>query len=270
MEAEAITNNQVTHCETEAGQHLIQQGHKLVKKGEELLDKAKHLNEEGEELVKEGKELIADGIRIAQEHCAELEKLRIFVNRRPFNKADGVKKKMSVDEIAHLVGHTAETANVRRLDEDGNASEPLVGEQVIKTGDQFSVTRKNVNGGSDERVNEELELLGQSLQKVRLIDGFVLYEEVPAYMSGPLKTDVVVQVPNGYPSSMIDRAGLPVGSPLIGKVKGQPQEIVQVDGKSYQLISYHPHNGGGGPAWDLSSHGFHTYLGEVMAWLEVQ
>ncbi|MBV2168815.1 MAG: hypothetical protein KUL82_08920 [Bdellovibrio sp.] len=268
-EAEIVTNKHEGHCESDAGQHLIQQGHKLQRKGEELLDKAKHLTEEGNELIKEGKELVADGDRIAREHCAELEKLHIFVNRIRFGKDKGVKKKMTVNEIAQLVGLTAETAVVRRLDEDGNASQPLHGTLDIESGEQFSVTRKNVNGGSGERVKAELDILREGRQKAQLIDGFVLYEGVPAWMSGPLKTDVIVPIPNGYPSSMIDRAGLPVGSPLIGKVKGQPQEVVQVGGKAYQLISYHPHNGGGGQPWNLSVHGFHTYLTEVIAWLEV-
>jgi hypothetical protein len=107
------------------------------------------------------------------------------------------------------------------------------------------------------------------LQVTEYCDGFVIYKNIPARLSGFLKTDVIVQVPQGYPAAMIDRAGLPVDSPLIGRVKGSPQEVIQVGGRSWRMISYHPHNGGGGLPWDLSMHGFHTYLSEVLAWLEV-
>jgi hypothetical protein len=80
---------------------------------------------------------------------------------------------------------------------------------------------------------------------------------------------VVVPVPPGYPGSLIDLAGLQVGSPFLPRVKGgqNNQGIVAADGRQWQFASYHPHNGGGGPAWDQMRHGFHTYLDQLIAWL---
>ena len=80
-------------------------------------------------------------------------------------------------------------------------------------------------------------------------------------------TDVLVSIPSGYPGGMIDGAHLPVGSPLIGRVVGNPQGQITAMDQVWQLISYHPHNGGGAPAWNPTKHGFHTYIGEIMSWL---
>lgn len=101
---------------------------------------------------------------------------------------------------------------------------------------------------------------------------FVLYRQVPTRGSGrglPAMQDVIVPVPSGYPSPYIDLAGLPVGSPFLPLVKGgnNPQGHVQVAGVQWQLASYHPHSNGGGPPWDPSTHGFHTYLDHLIAWL---
>lgn len=258
-------------CHTHAGQHLVEEGTRLQVEGHKLIDDAKHLGEDGEELVEDGKRLEAEGHRIAKEHCEELvTNLHIFVNRMRFGADKGVKNPMSVNEIAGLVGLTSETAIVRRLSHGcDDASEPLHGEQHIKAGDQFIVTRRHVNGGTEERVRGELTLLGESSQVTEVHNGFVIYKELPARLNGFFKTDVIVQIPRGYPSVMIDRAGVPAESPLVGKVKGSPQEIVSVGGRNWRMISYHPHQGGGGLPWDPAVHGFHTYLTEVVAWLEV-
>ena len=101
---------------------------------------------------------------------------------------------------------------------------------------------------------------------------FILYYDVPvlaAAIGFPFVTDVVVPVPSGYPASMIDLAGLPIASPLLSLVKGgtNSQGTAELDGRQWQLASYHPHNGGGGPPWDQTKHGFHTYLGYLVAWL---
>jgi hypothetical protein len=82
-------------------------------------------------------------------------------------------------------------------------------------------------------------------------------------------TDVLVAIPNGYPASQLDRAALPVGSPLLGRVPGQPQDVVTVEGKSWQFVSYHPHGDGGGKPWNSQKHGLHTYYTEILAWLAV-
>ena len=39
-------------------------------------------------------------------------------------------------------------------------------------------------------------------------------------------------------------------------------------GRNWTRISYHPHTGGGGPAWNKDLHGFHTYIDELLAWLD--
>lgn len=128
-----------------------------------------------------------------------------------------------------------------------------------------------------ERINEELARLAAGGQVAQLRqDGnrpVVLYRDVPTggtRFNLPTEADVVVPVPSGYPASAIDLAGLVVGSPLIARVKGggNNQGIVTVDDRNWQLASYHPHAGGGGPPWDPSKHGFHTYLDHLIAWLD--
>lgn len=126
-----------------------------------------------------------------------------------------------------------------------------------------------------ERIERELLKLKEGGQVAELLTNsraVVLYRAVPtdgARFGLPPTTDVVVPVPPGYPAAMIDLAGLPVGSPLLPKLKGgnNNQGVVSVDNRSFQLASYHPHNGGGGPPWDQTKHGFHTYLDQLIAWL---
>lgn len=126
-----------------------------------------------------------------------------------------------------------------------------------------------------ERIDRELARLRAGHQVAELIAGLrpvVLYRSVPtdgARLGLPDITDVVVPVPPGYPAAPIDLAGLPVGSPLLPRLKGgqNNQGIVTADGREWQLASYHPHNGGGGPPWDQTRHGFDTYLDHLIAWL---
>jgi hypothetical protein len=126
-----------------------------------------------------------------------------------------------------------------------------------------------------ERIERELALLREGGQPAELIvngSAVVLYRGVPTDGTNcglPTSTDVVVPVPPGYPGSMIDLAGLPMGSQLLPRLKGggNNQGIVSADGRQWQLASYHPHNGGGGPPWDQTKHGFHTYLDHLIAWL---
>jgi len=128
---------------------------------------------------------------------------------------------------------------------------------------------------SQERIDRELARLREGGQVAEFLAGdreVVLYRDVPTdgeQFGLPTTTDVIVPVPPGYPAAMIDLAGLPVGSPLLPRVKGgqNNQGIVRVDNRDWQLTSYHPHNGGGGPPWDQTRHGFHTYLDHVIAWL---
>lgn len=128
---------------------------------------------------------------------------------------------------------------------------------------------------SHDRIDRELAILRVGGQEALFIDEgrpVILYRSVPVHTSTPtmpLSTDVVVPVPAGYPGAMIDLAALPLGSPLLPLVRGgqNNQGVLTVDGRQWQLASYHPHNGGGGPAWDQTRHGFHTYFDHLLAWL---
>ena len=129
-----------------------------------------------------------------------------------------------------------------------------------------------------ERIKRELAILQEGGQMTDFITvaerGFVLYREVPTGGSRhglPSSTDAVVPVPSGYPGALIDLAGLPVGSPFLARVKGgqNSQGVLSIDGRQWQLASYHPHNGGGGPPWDQIKHGFHTYIDHLIAWLDL-
>jgi hypothetical protein len=128
---------------------------------------------------------------------------------------------------------------------------------------------------NQERIERELAVLragGQSAELIETARAVVLYRNVPtngAKYGLPNATDVVVPVPPGYPAAAIDLAGLPVGSPLLSRLKGGPnsQGTVSADGRDWQLASYHPHGGGGGPPWDQTKHGFHTYMDHLVAWL---
>jgi hypothetical protein len=128
-----------------------------------------------------------------------------------------------------------------------------------------------------ERIERELSLLrgGGQVAELMSYSGrmLVLYRNIPtsgAKFNLPGVTDVVVPVPPGYPASLIDLAGLPVGSPFLPRVRGgqNNQGILDINGQQWQLASYHPHNGGGGPPWDQLRHGFHTYIDHLIAWLD--
>ena len=128
---------------------------------------------------------------------------------------------------------------------------------------------------NNERIERELALLREGGQVAELIvesKPLVLYRDVPpdgARHQLPAQTDVIVPVPDGYAAAAIDLAGLPVGSPLLPRLKGgtNNQGILTAAARQWQLASYHPHNGGGGPPWDQMKHGFHTYLSQLIAWL---
>lgn len=129
---------------------------------------------------------------------------------------------------------------------------------------------------SRDRILRELSLLSEGNQVAELVTAdrdYVIYRNLPtagARFSLPTSTDVVVPVPAGYPAAPIDLAGLPCGSPLLPRLKGgqNNQGIVQVEGKSWQLASYHPHQNGGAGPWNQLHHGFHTYFDSLISWLE--
>lgn len=198
------------------------------------------------------------------------DKLHVFINRKKFD--EGITPTMTVDEIAHLIGMTAAIATVRR-EHGGKAGEPLQGTIEIHQADHFVVTRNQVQGGFDpieSRIAAELEKLRESGQKVDFIPHgrAVIYRDLPvASPRAPIPTTDVLVLVGGYPGGMLDLAFLPIGSPLIGRVKGAAQGFITVEGRQWQQISYHPHNGGGGPPWNPNVHGFHTYLDEILTWL---
>lgn len=127
-----------------------------------------------------------------------------------------------------------------------------------------------------ERIELELSLLRDGGQSALLIPDasrpVVLYKDVPTggeRLGLPKVTDVVVPVPGGHPAAVIDLAGLPLDSPFLVKVRGgqNSQGLVSAAGRNWQLASYHPHSGGGGPPYDPMKHGFHTYFDHLIAWL---
>lgn len=199
--------------------------------------------------------------------------LVITVNSRQFSEADGVKKEMSGLEIAKLVyPEKPDDTSVRQ--ESAVAREVPLGTRIeIKNKDSFVVTRKNVTGGfAIDRVDREVAALTKSGQRITVIETpmrAVIYHGLKVKPGGPVAaTDVLVAIPASYPGQMIDGVYLPVGSPLIGRTKGADQgQQFEADGKRWTLISYHPHNGGGGPQWNPNAHGFHTYISEVLSWL---
>ena len=129
-----------------------------------------------------------------------------------------------------------------------------------------------------ERIDRELNILREGGQDTELIlpsgqSAYVLYRNVPTggTLRGlPSSTDIVVPVPPGYPAALIDLAALPVNSPFLPLVKGgqNSQGVCSVCGRDWQLASYHPHQGGGGPPWDQMEHGFHTYFDHLISWLD--
>lgn len=198
--------------------------------------------------------------------------LRITVNLRVFTEEQGVRSQMTGVAIAALV-YSENPRETRVWLTSGAKREIGLDEEIrIESCESFDVVRKEVTGGYETaRVNREVALLGESGAKVTVLEspGAVVYHDLSVGPGLPLsQTDVLVTVPSGYPGHMLDGAYLPEGSPLLGRVKGSPQEtFVNALDRRWQLVSYHPHNGGGAESWNPTRHGFHTYLGEVLSWL---
>ena len=201
--------------------------------------------------------------------------LKIIVNNKPFTEAEGVKHQMTGLQIAALVSETPRNTEVfKLLKGGGQEAVPLDKEICIADCDQFRVIRNNVAGGFTEptRIERELDKLKQGGCRVDFIEQpfpAVVYRDVPTRPGYALlpRTDVLVIVPGGYPGQPLDGAHLPAGSPLLGRVAGAPQGVVTADGRQWQLVSYHPHNGGGAPPWNKDKHGLHTYFDEILCWI---
>lgn len=200
-------------------------------------------------------------------------KLTIIVNGRRFTEHDGVTNRMTGLAIAALAYPEAPDCTVVKWISEGDRVVSH-GETIeIQSCSEFEVTRKNVVGGYvDERVERELAILAEGNIKATYIPApinAVIYHGLRAKLDGQtLVTDVLVPIPPGYPAQYIDWVYLPEGSQLLGHLPGSPQDQrVEALGTRWQQVSYHPHNGGGGAPWNPGVHGFHTYLGEVMSWL---
>ena len=198
--------------------------------------------------------------------------LKITVNSRVFTEDDGVKSKMTGGEIAALVYPEKPQETCVRLISAGDKLIEFAEHIVIALCATFSVVRKEVTGGYEQsRINVEVGKLSDGGAKVTVVDqpSVVVYHDLSVKPGLPIDTtDVLVLIPGAYPGQMIDGAYLPQGSLLLGKVKGSPQgNTVNALGRVWQLVSYHPHANGVGPAWDPTKHGFHTYIGEIMSWL---
>lgn len=198
--------------------------------------------------------------------------LQITVNSRVFTEEQGVRPQMTGVQIAALVYPENPRETCVWLT-SGVKREVGLDEKIhIEGCETFDVVRKEVTGGYEAaRVQREVAALTASGAKVTFVDapGAVVYHELSVGPGLPVsQTDVLVIVPSGYPGHMLDGTYLPEGSPLLGRVKGQAQDtFVSALGRRWQLISYHPHNGGGAEPWNPTRHGFHTYVGEVLSWL---
>jgi hypothetical protein len=201
--------------------------------------------------------------------------LTIIVNKQTFGEADGVKERMTGQQIASLVSPQPDKTEVSRR--KGNEWIPVgLDETVeIKGCEEFCVIRTNVVGGFEPaRVQRDIASLRENGGDVTLVEAPIpcaIYHRVSTRKGYPHQneTDVLVAIPSAYPGVMLDGAYLPSGSPLLGRVEGSPQgNSIQALGRSWQLVSYHPHNGGGGPAWNKDRHGLHTYYTEILSWIQ--
>ncbi|MGH8094612.1 MAG: hypothetical protein ACREIF_14265 [Chthoniobacterales bacterium] len=199
--------------------------------------------------------------------------LTITVNHKKFTETDGVKHHMTGRQIAALVSGNPDRTEVFRLGKGEPEGVPLDKEIRVENCDEFRVIRNNVAGGFEpSRIERELKRLRDGGARADFIGqplAVVIYRDVPTRPGYRHldKTDVLVTVPGGYPGQPLDGAHLPEGSPLLGRVAGSPQGIVIVEGRRWQLVSYHPHNGGGAAPWNKDKHGLDTYFDEVLCWI---
>jgi hypothetical protein len=202
---------------------------------------------------------------------AVVAELSITVNSRKFTEHDGVQHIMTGEQIAALV-YPQNPRETRVWEVSPEKREIDLDKKIeIEGCEVFDVVRKKVDGGYEAaRVELELAKLREGGQVVTKSDNpaAVIYHDLRTRPGNNVQTtDVLVLIPGSYPGQMLDEAYLPQGSPLVGKVKGQPQGQLSALDRTWIKISYHPHNGGGGPAWNPAVHGFHTYVGELLSWL---
>ena len=201
--------------------------------------------------------------------------LTIIVNKQTFLETEGVNKRMPGRGIASPISPQPDKPEGTR--HKGKERIPVGLDETIEIRDceEFSVIRTNVVGGFEPtRIQRELGSLRDNGGKVTFVESPVpcaVYHRLPSRQGYPhlTETDVLVPIPSAYPGVMLDGAYLPTGSPLLGRVEGSPQgNTIQALGRTWQLVSYHPHNGGGGPAWNKDRHGLHTYYTEILSWIQ--
>lgn len=199
--------------------------------------------------------------------------LTITVNKQTFGPADGVKPEMSGREIGNLI--TDQPCEVKRKGGTQDKVIPLDEKVHLHGCEEFSVIRCNVIGGFEQsRIDRELGILranGATVDFLTSPQPLAIYRKVPTRPGYPhlAETDVLVAIPTAFPGVMLDGAYLPTESPLLGKVAGQrSQGSLIAEGRMWELVSYHPHSGGGGPVWNPSRHGVHSYYSEVLSWIQ--
>jgi hypothetical protein len=199
--------------------------------------------------------------------------LTIIVNKKRFGPAAGVKREMTGAAIAALVStHPGDTKVFHRT-AAGRVEVSLNATLKMHDCEEFDVIRKKVQGGFEpSRIDRELAILRENGARVSFEAtplAAVVFHDLPLRTGHSVaETDVLVPVPGGYPGQFLDWACLPHGSPLVGRVPGAVQGTIFAFGRSWTRISYHPHNGGGGPPWNKDRHGLHTYIDELLAWLD--
>lgn len=193
---------------------------------------------------------------------------------------------MTARELANLANVPINNASITRKNSDIQIG---LDEHIqLKNGDHFEIIRDRVLAGFIEpnevkpiyikRIETELEKLWENSKiKAKLIKTkqgeFVRYYSIETngiHFNLPEETDILVRVPQGYPTSLIDMPAIPKDSKLFQHVVGasNPQGIVDVDGVIWEFVSYHPYNSSqGGLDWNPSIHGFHHYAIELFMWL---
>lgn len=193
--------------------------------------------------------------------------LTIFVNNQLFSEANGVQHEMTGMQIAALVGMTPDNTDIFLVEGSGQAQ--IAADQVVKIRNRqhFRVIKKCVIAGFEgSRVERELERLREGGARVTFVasPAAVIFHELPAFDG--TKVDVLVIVPPGYPGGMLDNACLHKDSPLLNILLGGVQHNITANGLEWIQKSLHPHNAPGNQ-WDKNRHGFHTYYGEMLAWV---
>lgn len=198
--------------------------------------------------------------------------LRIIVNKQSFTTNEGVLHEMTGAQIAALVFPGNAAVTVKKISGSDKIEIPLDKLIKIQNCDEFRVIRKDVNAGFlPYRLERELGILREGGAKISVVESphpAVIFHDVPSTLGGvETTTDVLVIIPPSYPAGIPDNAFLPLGSPLLQTAPGSAQEIQSLGGREWQKKSIHPYTNNSRIPWNQNSHGFHTYFGELLCWL---